>query len=206
MATLLHLDSSAQNETSVTRRLTSHYAENWRQANPNGRIIYRDLTETKLPFASEALIFAMNTPPENLTAAQKLLLALPDELAKELIEADTYVFGAPMYNFSIPANFKAYIDAIVRPGLTFSFEGGAPKGLLTNKKAIVVTASGGDYSQPPMKNMDHLEPYLRSIFGFIGITDVKFVKAHGHDPATKEVTEKNAQSIINGYFQPVSAL
>ena len=205
MATLLQIDSSGLSKTSVTRRLSAEFTKKWLEANPGAKVVHRDLLETKLPFANEALIFAMNTPPEDLTAAQKMLLALPDEFMKELQEADTLVIGAPMYNFSIPAALKAYIDAIVRPGLTFSFEGGYPKGLLKNKSAIIVTASGGDYSQPPMKAMDYVEPYLRSILGFIGITDVTFVKAHGNDPDTKSATEQLAIGEINNYFNLVAA-
>jgi len=205
MATLLQIDSSGLSDTSITRRLSAHYAAKWKEANPDGKIIQRNLSETNVPFATEALIFAMNTAPDKLTSSQKLLLSLPDELMKELLEAETYVIGAPMYNFSIPAILKAYIDAIVRPGLTFSYDGGTPKGLLKNKKVIVVTASGGDYSQAPMKNMDFVEPYLKTIFGFIGITDVTFVKAHGTDTETKSATESAAKSAIDALFQRVTA-
>ncbi|MBX9952464.1 MAG: NAD(P)H-dependent oxidoreductase [Candidatus Obscuribacterales bacterium] len=205
MATLLQIDSSGLSDSSTTRKLSAHYADKWKEANPNGKIIQRNLSETNVPFATEALIFAMNTAPDKLTSSQKLLLSLPDELMKELLEAETYVIGAPMYNFSIPAILKAYIDAIVRPGLTFSYDGGKPKGLLKNKKVIVVTASGGDYSQAPMKNMDFVEPYLRTIFGFIGITDVTFVKAHGNDPQTKSATESAAKTAIDALFQRVTA-
>ncbi len=203
MVTLLHLDSSGQSESSVTRKLSSHFAEKWQEANPGGRVIYRDLTSTNVPFASEALIFAMNTPPEKLTAAQKLLLALPDELAKELLEADTYVLGVPMYNFSVPAVFKAYLDTIVRAGITFSFEGGYPQGLLKNKKVFVVSASGSDFSQPPLSSMDFLEPYIRAIFSFIGLTDVTFFKANGHNEAEKSASLSTAKSSISSHFQPV---
>lgn len=205
MATLLQIDSSGLSDASITRRLSAHYAEKWKEAHPNGKIIHRNLSETNVPFATESLIFAMNTPPDKLTSAQKLLLSLPDELMKELLEADTYVIGAPMYNFSIPAILKAYIDAIVRPGLTFTFEGGKPQGLLKDKKVIVVTASGGDYSQQPMKSMDFIEPYLRTIFGFIGVTDITFVKAHGNDPETKAATETVAKAAIDGLLQTVTA-
>lgn len=205
MSTLLRIDSSGLSDTSVTRGLTSHYAHKWQEAHPNGKIINRNLSETNVPFATESLIFAMNTPEDKLTAAQKLLLSLPDELMKELLEADTYVIGAPMYNFSIPAILKAYIDAIVRPGRTFTFEGGKPQGLLKSKKVVVVTASAGDYSQEPLKGMDFVEPYLRGVLGFIGITDITFVKAYGKDPETKAATEAAAKATIDQLFQAVTA-
>lgn len=205
MATLLHLDSSGQRESSITRRLTAFYASEWHKANPEGTTIYRNLNNTKLPFVTEELITAIYTPTEALNEQQKRLLDLPNQLMFEILEADTYVFGVPMYNFSVPAIFKAYIDAIVRPGLTFSYEGGTPKGLLKNKKVIVVTASGGNYSDGPMKNMDFVEPYLRAVFGFIGITDVTFIKAHGNDEATKAATEKIAEGAIISTLQTAAA-
>jgi len=204
MATLLQIDSSGQNEASITRRLSAFFAHKWKEANPEGRVIYRNLLETEIPYATEALIIAMNTPPETLSEKQKQLLAQPDVLMNEIQAADTYVFGVPMYNFSVPAIFKTYIDAIVRPGLTFSFAGGAPQGLLKNKKAIVITASGGDYSQEPMKNMDFVEPFIRVIFSFMGITEVTFIKAHGNDPATKASSEALAKSNIELLFQPAA--
>jgi len=117
------------------------------------------------------------------------------------MEADTYVIGAPMYNFSVPAVLKAYIDMIVRAGITFKYStGGSFEGLLKGKKAIVVTASGADFTPPEMKGYDFVEPYLRAILGFIGITDVTFVKSHGTKPEVIEANSKLAQAEIDNIF------
>ncbi len=200
MATLLHLDSSGQNESSVTRKLSAYYAQRWLEANPGSRVIYRDLTTSSIDFVSNQHINAFFTPNDSLDAEQKDLIRLPDELARELQDADTYVIGAPMYNFSIPAVLKAYIDMIVRAGVTFSYSSTGLEGLLKNKKVIVVTASGSDFSRPAMKGYDFLEPYLRAIFGFIGITDVTFIKSHGTKPDVIAENSKVAQAEIDRSF------
>jgi len=127
---------------------------------------------------------AFYTPEDKQTAIQVQTLKQSDELINELLEADTYVIGAPMYNFSVPAVLKAYLDLVIRAGKTFSYDNGAPLGLLKNKRLIVITSSGGDYSVEPMKNFDFLEPYLRSVFGFLGVRDVHVFTAPGRDPQT----------------------
>lgn len=203
MATLLQIDSSGKGDDSVTKKLNAYFVEKWKASNPDGKVIRRDLTKTQLGFATSELIGAFYSPAEALNQEQKNLLELPNTLMSEIQEADVYVIGAPMYNFSVPAVLKAYIDTIVRPGLTFSYTSGIPKGLLTNKKLFVITASGGDYSKEPMKNMDFVEPYLRAVFGFLGVTDVTFIKSHGNDPDTIAATSKIAEATIDGYFQPI---
>jgi|AGTN01.3.fsa_nt_gi Acyl carrier protein phosphodiesterase len=200
MATLLHMDSSAQSANSVTRRLTAQYANSWKEANPGGRVTYRDLTTSGIIFLSNEHLAAFQAPEESLSAAQKELLRFPDELMNELLSADTLVIGAPMYNFTVPAVLKGWIDLIVRPGLTYSFAGGFPQGLLKNKKAVIVTASGSDYSQPQMKSFDYLEPYLRAILGFIGITEVTFVKSHGTNPEVIAISSSLALEAIEREF------
>lgn len=202
MTTLLHLDSSGQRETSASRQLTAFYAKTWREANPNGTVIYRDLTTSGIEFLTQEHIQAFFTPQDGLNADQQKLLELPNKLMDELLAADTLVIGAPMYNFSVPAVLKAYIDMIVRAGLTFSFEGGVPKGLLKNKKVVVVTASGGDYTQEELKGLDFVEPYLRTIFGFMGLTDVTVIRENGRTPETIATSLKLAEATITSQFQP----
>lgn len=203
MATLLHLDSSGQNEASVSRKLSAHYAKTWQEANPSGRIIYRDLTASNLPFLDNERIVALNTPAEHLTAEQKKLNSLPDELMAELQSADVLAIGLPMYNFSAPAVFKAWIDLIVRAGMTYSFAGGRPEGLLKNKKVVILSASGSDFSQGPYKQYDFLEPWVRTIFGFIGLTDVTVIKSYGTNPDVIGVQSKIALEAIDGQFAAV---
>jgi len=171
MTRLLHIDSSSRGALSTTQTLTAHFAHQWQQAHSDGTIVYRNLADSNLQFVTAELIGSFYTPADQLTAAQKQLLAQSDQLAEEFIAADEYLLGVPMYNFSVPAVFKAYIDLVARVGKTFSYEGGRPRGLLTNKKMTIVTASGGDYSAGPAKSMDFVEPYLRAIMNFMGITD-----------------------------------
>ncbi len=201
MPNLLHVDSSGKGSMSVTRPLTQYFADQWKANNRDAKEIYRDLLTSEIPFVNEELVGAFYTPPDKLTPHQKTVLAKSDELIQELLDADTYVFGVPMYNFSVPAIFKAYIDLIVRAGKTFSYEGGTPKGLLINKKIIVITASGADYSDGPMKAMNFIEPYLRAIFGFLGLTNMTVISAPGHDPAAIAASSKRAQEQIKELLQ-----
>ncbi|MBX9725352.1 MAG: FMN-dependent NADH-azoreductase [Candidatus Obscuribacterales bacterium] len=184
MAKLLHIDSSGKGSQSVTRPLTKYFADQWQQSNQGGQVIYRDLLQSNLPFVNEEMVAAFFTPPDKHTAQQKEILSISDSLVDELLAADTYVFGAPMYNFTVPAVMKAYIDLVVRAGKTFVFEGHMPKGLLQNKKAVIISSSGGDYSAPPMKSYDMVDSYLRAILGFLGVTDVTYLTAPGRNPET----------------------
>lgn len=201
MPKLLYLDSSAKGAMSVTRPLTDHFAKQWAASNPGGQIFRRDLAEYEPTFLNSDLIGAFYTPEEQQTVEQKRLLKQSEEFLQELFDADTYVFGVPLYNFGVPAVFKAYIDLVVRVGKTFSYDGGVPKGLLNNKKLVLITASGADYTIEPYKNLDHLEPYVRSIMGFNGVTDITVVRAHGHDPETVKATSSAALKTIDALFQ-----
>jgi len=181
MPTLLRIDSSPQGgESSISRQLTTEFVQQWRQAYPDGKVITRDLTGTGLPVVTADWIGAAFTPEADRTPHQRKVLAISEELVRELQTADEYVIGVPMYNFSIPAVLKLWIDQIVRAGKTFSYEGGAPAGLLLQKKATFLVASGGVYDPgTPMAAMNFAEPYLRSIFAFVGVKDVRFVHAGG---------------------------
>lgn len=205
MATLLHLDSSGQNENSVSRKLTAYYVKEWQQANPGGRVIYRDLVTSDIGFLTNEHIIAFNSPKDSLSESQRKLIEFPDVLMKELLDADVILFGAPMYNFSVPAVLKAWVDMIVRAGLTYTFAGGAPRGLIKNKRAVVITTSGGDYSQPPMQQFDFVEPWLRAILGFIGITDVSVFRSFGTNPEIIAKSSKLAEQAIEREFAAVAS-
>jgi FMN-dependent NADH-azoreductase len=180
MPTLLHIDSSPAGDHSVSRALTAEFVKSWKAANPGGKVIDRDLTSTALLPVTGAWIGAAYTPPDALTPEQKSLLALSDELVGELLEADEYVFGVPMYNFGVPASFKLWIDSVARVGKTFAYVDGAPKGLVTGKKATFLIASGGDYGPgSPAASYNFVEPYLKAFFGFMGVTDTHFQTAGG---------------------------
>jgi FMN-dependent NADH-azoreductase len=204
MSKLLHLDSSGKGSMSVSKPLTAYFAEHWKKAHSGGTIVYRDLTQSNLHFVSPELVQAFYAPEGSQSDEQKSLLKLSDQLVAELLEADEYLFGVPMYNFSVPAIFKAYIDLIARAGKTFSYQGGAPKGLLQHKKLFLVTTSGGDYSDAQRKGYDFVEPYIRALWGFLGISDITFIKAHGTNPETIQQTSDAAKREIDSLFASVA--
>jgi FMN-dependent NADH-azoreductase len=180
MSTLLHLDSSPLGNASITRHLTGEFVQNWQKANPEGQVITRDLTQTSLKPIDEQWVAAMRTPPQSLTPSQQELLLLSDTLVSELQQADEWVLGVPMHNFAVAAVFKLWLDQVVRGGKTFAYVDGAPVGMLKDKKAHFVTASGGVYDPgSPMAPFDFVQPYLRTIFGFMGVTDMHFHNAAG---------------------------
>lgn len=181
MPSLLRIDSSPLgNDASFSRELTAEFVHQWQQVHRGGEVIARDLAVTKLPQVTAEWIGAVHTPEATSSTQQREVLATSNELIAELYSADEYVFGVPMHNFSIPAALKLWIDQIVRMGKTFSYENGVPSGLLLNKRATILVASGGVY-QPgtPLAGMNFIEPYLRSVFGFIGVVDTTFVNAGG---------------------------
>jgi FMN-dependent NADH-azoreductase len=180
MPTLLHIDSSPFLESSVSRSLSHEFVESWKQSNPDGKVITRDLAASNLKSIDAAWVGAIYTPKDSRTPEQKELLAFSDTLVAELKAADEYVLGVPMHNFAVPSVFKLWIDQIARVGETFSYEGGTPEGLLKNKKATFLIASGGAYGAgTAMASYNHVEPYLRSVFGFLGVTDTNFLLAGG---------------------------
>ena len=191
MSILLHVDSSPLLETSVSRELTRHFVAEWRSAHPAGTVIVRDLSLSLFPPISAQWIAATFTPPEKRTPEQRTQLELSDTLVSELQIADEYVFGVPMHNFSIPSTLKLWIDLITRIGLTFAYADRKPVGLLTGKKATFLTASGGDYNEGTvLAALNFVEPYLRAVFAFVGVTLTTFVNAgntaallHGGDRA-----------------------
>jgi FMN-dependent NADH-azoreductase len=180
MAALLHIDSSPLYERSVSRQLTGAFVDQWKSLHPAATVIDRDLNATSLPPISAEWIAAAYTPEEARSPEQKKLLALSDTLIAELKRADQYVIGVPMHNFGVPAVLKLWIDQISRVGQTFSYENGIPKGLLPGKKATFIIATGGVYdAQTQMASFNFVEPYLRSLFGFFGVTDATFLTAGG---------------------------
>jgi len=180
MPTLLHIDSSPLYSRSVSRELTGAFVAQWKASHPNGRVVDRDLNATAISPINAEWVGAVYTPEEARTPEQKKLLALSDTLIAELEQADEYVIGVPMHNFGVPSVLKLWIDQISRVGKTFSYAGGTPKGLLIDKKATFIIATGGIYdAQTQMASFNFVEPYLRSLFGFLGLTDATFLTAGG---------------------------
>jgi FMN-dependent NADH-azoreductase len=180
MSTLLHIDSSPLYGRSVSRQLTGAFVTQWKSSHPGATVIDRDLTATPMPPIGAEWVGAAYTPEEARSPQQKELLALSDRLLTELEQADEYVIGVPMHNFGVPSVLKLWIDQIARAGRTFSYAGGTPKGLLVGKKATFIIATGGIYdAQTRMASFNFVEPYLRSVFGFLGVTDAAFLTAGG---------------------------
>ena len=177
MPTLLHLDSSPRGERSHSRTLTAEFARLWQSAHPGGQVVHRELGLTPLPLVSEAWIAAAYSDPATHTPEQRAAIAVSDELIDELFAADELVIGAPMYNFSVPAALKAWVDQVVRARRTF--DPATYAGLVTGKKVTVITTRGGAGYGPgeAMAHLDAEVPYLKLILGFIGITDVSVVYA-----------------------------
>jgi len=180
MATLLKVDSSPMGQFSVSRKLTAKFLESWLTTHPGGKVITRDLSDTDLPVVDHVWVAAVYTPEEARTLEQKTLLDLSDSLVDELLEADEFVFGVPMHNFSIPSSLKLWIDQIARVGKTFTYSANGPVGLLSGKKATLLLASGGSYGEgTALASLNFLTPYLQTVFGFIGVKDVTIIAAEG---------------------------
>lgn len=174
MTRLLHLDSSPRSERSISRALTEQVIQAWQSLHPDDEVTYRDVGLYPVPPIDEAWIAAAFTDPEHLTPVLQNALSVSDALIDELLVADLLVFGIPMYNYGVPANFKAYIDQVVRVRRTFTVDSDGYKGLLDGKKALVITSRGGSFAG---SSLDFQEPYLRAVFEFIGITEVTFIHA-----------------------------
>jgi FMN-dependent NADH-azoreductase len=182
---LLRVDSSAR-RNSVSRQLTARFVEAWQQEHPQGEVIERDLAATTLPHITDEWVHAVHSDPATLTSEQKQVLQLSDALVEELLQADTIVIGAPMYNFAIPAPLKAWIDQVVRVGKTVLFAANGPRGILKGKKVYVITSRGGAFRPgTPTERFDYQEPYLRHILAFIGLTDVTFIHAENQKPGAQ---------------------
>jgi FMN-dependent NADH-azoreductase len=179
MKKILSIQSSPQGKASVSRRLSDGIVSKLIAANPSSTVEILDLVKHPFPHLEEVHIGGFYTPEEQRSELHKTAIRHSDETIKAVMEADILVIGAPMHNFSIPSTLKAWIDHLVRRGVTFSYSDKGPVGLIKGKKVYVAIASAGIYSEGMLKSMDFVEPYLRMILGFIGLTDVTVVRAEG---------------------------
>lgn len=177
MTKLLVVETSPRGDHSISRNMTRRFVERWQAAHPHGEVVVRDLMETNLPFVTAPWLQAYFTPAEQHSPEMKEALRLSDELVGELLGADHIVIATPVYNYNVPAALKAWIDHIVRKGLTLGLDG---SGLVTGKTATVLLASGGVYTEgSPIRDRDIATQYLRLILGVIGITDFTVVAGGG---------------------------
>ncbi|MBE9157240.1 FMN-dependent NADH-azoreductase [Nodosilinea sp. LEGE 06152] len=193
MAHLLHIDSSPRGDRSHSRRMTREFVEAWQQNHPHDTVTYRDVGRQPVPHVDEPWIAAAYTPDNQRTPELWEAIRVSDQLIDELIAADILVVGVPMYNFSVPSTFKAYIDQIVRVDRTFAIDPEDAedpyKPLLRGKKMFVITARGSSGFGPGDRygHMNHQDPYLRVAFGFIGITDITFVHVENDEHSSESL-------------------
>lgn len=178
---LLHVDSSINGAASVSRQLSSMAVEQWVQSHPDTEVEYLDLAVNTPPhFAAESL--GIRRPNDNPSEAEQRENALAEALVSQFLAADVIVVGAPLYNFSIPSQLKAWIDRLAQAGRTFRYTANGPEGLAKGKTVIAILSRGGIYSTSEAgQAMEHQETYLKTVFGFFGITDIRVVRAEGTD-------------------------
>ena len=187
---LLHIESSPLAGQSVSRELTRRIVAQWQDSHPGTTVEYLDLAaQAPGHLDIDSLGFRLGLAHESLTEAQKRENALTEKLLAQFLAADVVVVGAPMYNFSVPSQLKAWIDRVAQAGRTFKYTEQGPVGLAGGKTVIVASSRGGAYAgNPALAFLDHQESYLKALFGFFGITDVRFVRAEGvaMGPAAKD--------------------
>lgn len=189
MSRVLALKSSILGDYSQSNKLVEDFIKNVDQ----DKLTVRDLAANPLPVLDFAVATALRAT-EDLSQEQQAVVDLSDTLIEEVKAADTLVIAAPMYNFTIPTQLKNWIDLIARAGVTFKYTENGVQGLIEGKKAIVITTRGGIHKDSPT---DNVTPYLRTVLGFVGITDVEFVYAEalnmGEDAAEKGISEAQSQ-------------
>ncbi len=177
MPKLLVVETSPRGDSSISRTMTRRFVAAWQAAHPDSEVVERDLMATDLPFVNAPWLQAYFTPSEQHSPDMKKALRRSDELVGELLAADHVVIATPVYNYNVPAALKAWVDHIVRKGLTLGFDG---RGLVTGKKATVLLASGGVYTKgSPIHDRDIAAQYLRLILRVIGISDVTVIAGGG---------------------------
>jgi FMN-dependent NADH-azoreductase len=200
MPRLLHIQSSPNIEGSISRVLTQRFVDKWTETHANVEVDTLDLAVDTPPHFGPEMMAAAGKAPEEWSEETKAAIALSDKLCTQLEAADVIVIGAPMYNFNISSQLKAWIDYVTVAGRTFKYSApGVAKGMLFGKKAFVVETRGGDYSDVFMRGFDHQEPLLQLNLGFIGIYDVSFIRAQGmrQEPENEVHIIRNAEKIID---------
>lgn len=200
MKKILNIVTSVKGEASFTVKLSNAILEKLSTIYPGSQIHTRNLAQSPFPHLEETLVTSFHTPEEVRTEEHKDAVKHSDQAIKELMEADIIVIGVPLYNFGIPSTLKAWIDHIARAGVTFRYDNNGPEGLVVNKKVYLAIASGGIYSEGPMKSYDFTEPYLRKMLGFIGMKDVTTFRVEGTViPELQEAALPKALGTVNEF-------
>ncbi|AVE04806.1 FMN-dependent NADH-azoreductase [Pseudomonas sp. R11F] len=177
---ILHIDSSIMGSNSITRRLSSTIVAHLQDSHRETHVEYRDLVDDELKHLTGPIAAGFRqTEINDFTETTLQEHQLSETLVMEFLASDVLVIGAPMYNFNVSSQLKAWLDRIAQVGRTFKYTEQGPVGLSGGKRVIVVSARGGFYSEGPLQKMDFQESYLRAFFGFLGISDIHFVRAEG---------------------------
>ena len=200
--TLLHIDSSPLAANSVSRQLTRGIVDQWLASHPGTRVEHLDLAvDAPNHLDMDSLGFRLGPDAVGLGDVQQRENRLSEQLVRQFLAADVIVVGAPMYNFSVPTQLKAWIDRIAQAGRTFTYTAQGPKGLAGGKTVIIASTRGGIYAE----GSEHQESYLRMVFGFLGITDIRVVRAEGlamgDEPRAKALAA--ARDAIAAHTAPV---
>ncbi|MCF3652428.1 FMN-dependent NADH-azoreductase [Synoicihabitans lomoniglobus] len=199
MKTLLHVSTSPRGERSRSNQVGATYLAQWQAAHPEGRVVTRDLAAEPPSFVNSAWFEGAFTAPEGHSPAARTAMAESDHNIDQLFAADEIVITTPMFNLNLPAVLKAWIDQVVRAGRTFTIDENGYKGLTSDRKVTIIVATGGDFRPgSPAVGYNFLEPYLRGVLGFIGLTSLTFVYAAnqsgGEEAATKGVADAKAEA------------
>lgn len=179
MKKILMIEASPRGKDSASRIVADTLAARLTRLYPSAKLLRRDLAADQPPHLDGITLRAISTKDPAEAESLKVTARQSDQLTDELLESDLLVMATPMWNFGIPSTLKAWIDLVVRPGRTFQYSGGGVLGLAKDKKAILIVASGGVFTEGPWRPWDFVEPYLRQILGFIGIVDVQTVRVEG---------------------------
>ncbi|MFC4165418.1 FMN-dependent NADH-azoreductase [Epilithonimonas zeae] len=198
MKNVLHIITSPRKDLSASRKLGNVVIEKIQEKYSDAVLKERDLTTNPTPLLDESHINTFFTPAENHSTEQQSINKYSEDLISELKEADIIVIDSPMYNFSVPATLRAYLDFTSRAGYTFKYDENGPKGLLNDKKLYIAFASGNIYSEGPFQVFDSNVPYIKNVFGFYGVSDVSVFRAEGLAiPGIMEnALEKGIDSIV----------
>jgi FMN-dependent NADH-azoreductase len=197
MCNILFVSSSPRGSASYSNQIAQRVISDLRERNSNARLVVRDLAQAPLPHIDDDFVTATRAPNGPQTDRQRAILALSDALVDELLAADIVVIAAPMINFGVPTQLKSWFDYVARAGRTFRYSEAGPQGLVTGKRVIIVSASGGIYSGANAA-FDFQVPWLRSMLGFLGITNIEVIRvegtALGPKPAEEAVARAAAQA------------
>lgn len=200
---LLHIDSSISGEASASHQLSAAIVDELTRSVARVRVIRRDLDSDPIPHLDSRL-FAAAQPGSNADAATRAEAEKDAAILEEFLDADVVVIGAPMYNFAIPSQLKAWLDRIIVKGKTFAYSEAGPRGLVGDKSVIIASSRGGLYAPgTPGEVNDFQEPYLRAVLGFIGIQDIQIVRAEGiaYGPEQREAALRGALASLPGVVQ-----